>query len=99
MYFNEISGSEIEKNLDAYSIFDVRSREEYSLGHVNGAVNIPYDEVLDYLEEFKNTEKQIVLYCRTNNRSSYAGSLLVSAGISDFLIAPGVAYYNYKLTK
>ena len=74
MNFNEITGKQLEDNLESYMIYDVRTREEYKLGHVKNAINIPYDEVIDHIYEVKNQDKPIVLYCRTNNRSSYAAS-------------------------
>lgn len=99
MNFKEISGGELEKNLDSYTIYDVRSEEEYSQGHVKGAINIPHDEVIDHIDQIKNSPKSIVLYCRSNGRSSYAGRILMNEGIDDFIIAPGVALYNYNLVK
>ena len=99
MNFKEISGRDLENNLDSYIIYDVRSEEEYKDGHINRSINIPYDEVAANIDKFKNLDKPIVLYCRTNNRSFYAGSILQGAGIDDISIAPGVAYYDYKLTK
>ena len=55
---------------DAPVILDVRSPEEYSEGHIPGAINIPYDQVaanLDSLESFRTAE--IVVYCRTGRRA------------------------------
>lgn len=99
MNFKEISGKDLENNLNSYIIYDVRSKEEYKLGHIKGAINIPYDEVAANIDRFKNLDRPIVLHCRTNNRSFYAGSILQAAGIDDITIAPGVANYDYKLTK
>lgn len=99
MNFKEISGSDLENNLDSYVIYDVRSKEEYKLGHIKGAINIPHDEVAEHIDVFRNLDKPIVLHCRTNNRSFYAASILQGTGIDDITIAPGVAYYDYKLTK
>ena len=97
MFLKQISGKELEENLDAYRVYDVRSPEEYASGHIPGSINIPYDEVLDYFYEIKNSEKPIVIYCRTTKRSTYAASLLANAGIINITIAPGVSLYNYKL--
>lgn len=99
MNFKEISGKDLENNLNSYIIYDVRSKEEYKLGHIKGAINIPYDEVAANIDKFKNSDRPIVLHCRTNNRSFYAGSILQASGIDDITIAPGVANYDYKLTK
>ena len=98
MYFNEISGKNLEQNLDAYSIFDVRSREEYSWGHVKGAINIPYDEILSHLDEI-DRDADTVLYCRTNRRSEHAAKSLMAAGFENVAIAPGVDLYDYDLVQ
>ena len=41
MNFKEITGTDLENNLESYCIFDVRSTEEYKLSHIKGAINIP----------------------------------------------------------
>ena len=45
------------------TVVDVRPNEEYSAGHVPGAVNIPIDELELYLEKISKNQK-IVAYCR-----------------------------------
>ena len=68
---------------DAPVILDVRSPEEYSEGHIPGAINIPYDQVaanLDSLESFRTAE--IVVYCRTGRRAGVAENVLREAGFT-----------------
>lgn len=44
-------------------ILDVRPAEEYTAGHIPGAVCVPVDELLDRLAEFP-ADAEIVAYCR-----------------------------------
>lgn len=64
-------------------ILDVRSPEEYSAGHIPGAINVPYDQIgayLDSLEGFRGQE--VVVYCRTGRRAGIAEAALAEAGFT-----------------
>lgn len=98
MYIKEISGSDFEENLDYFTIIDVRSPEEYKNGHVKGAINIAYQEILDRRDEIDDSNP-IVLYCGSNRRSEFAATLLMQAGYKHVYIAPGVRLYDYNLIK
>lgn len=98
MYYKQIEGEVLEENLEYFNIIDVRSKEEFADGHIKNAINIPYDEVLERLEEIPQ-DKPIVMYCRTNNRSEFAATLLIQAGLSNIILAPGVAFYDYDFVK
>jgi len=50
------------KNKDTV-IFDVRPNKEYQQGHIQGAINIQPDEIVDKIQGL-NTDKTIVAYCR-----------------------------------
>ncbi len=67
-------------------IIDVRTPEEYSSGHVAGAINVPVESIM--AGDFgalagvpKDTPLR--LYCRSGARASYARQFLQSAGFSD----------------
>ena len=45
------------------TVLDVRPPEEYDAGHVSGAVNVPLDQLEQYLDELES-EQEIVAYCR-----------------------------------
>jgi rhodanese-related sulfurtransferase/DNA-binding transcriptional ArsR family regulator len=47
----------------AVTVLDVRPHEEYTAGHVPGAIGIPLDELADRLAELPD-DGQIVAYCR-----------------------------------
>lgn len=63
---------------------DARTAGEFSGGHVEGAVNIPYDvigEKIYALTTDKNAK--IHLYCRSGNRSGKALRVLQEMGYSN----------------
>ena len=65
-------------------LVDVRTPAEFSTGSVKGAVNIPLDKVQSQLSKFKN-KKNIVVFCRSGNRSSQAKSILEQNGYQNII--------------
>ena len=61
-----------------YVIVDVRTKEEYETSHIVGAINIPYDEINESINLDK--EKNIFVYCKSENRSSIAYNTLIGLG-------------------
>ena len=63
-------------------VVDVRTREEFSGGHVAGSVNIPLQEIPERLDELKAMNKTIILCCASGNRSGQAQRYLSQWGIA-----------------
>lgn len=61
-------------------ILDVRTIPEYRDGHLENAINIPVQELDDRLDEL-NKNDELLVYCRTGNRSSTAVDILKEAGL------------------
>lgn len=62
-------------------VLDVRTPAEYGEGHVPGAINIPHTEVAARIAELSDARsKDIVVYCRSGNRSRQALDALGEAG-------------------
>ncbi len=62
-------------------LVDVRSPEEFADGHIEGAVNIPVQELGQRLAELEDAkEKGVVVYCRSGKRSARAAEILAGAG-------------------
>lgn len=59
-------------------LLDVRSPQEFSGGHIEGAINIPVHQLAERIDEIPNAP--IVLYCRSGQRSGRAAALLTGAG-------------------
>lgn len=60
-------------------ILDVRTASEYEDGHIEGALNIPVQELSGRIDELSN-ENELLVYCRTGNRSTQAVDILQDAG-------------------
>lgn len=65
-------------------ILDVRTPEEYKEGHVPGAVNIPFDEVPNRLDDILkitvDKNAPIAVYCRSGRRAHKALTSLKKSG-------------------
>jgi len=60
-------------------LIDVRTPEEFNSGHIAGAINIPVQELSERLSEVPD-DKEIVVYCRSGNRSATASDILTNGG-------------------
>lgn len=63
-------------------LVDVRSPAEFAEGNVKGSVNIPLDQVQNQLAKF-NEKNNIIVFCRSGNRSSQAKSILEQNGFKN----------------
>lgn len=63
------------------TIIDVRTREEFSGGHVVGSVNIPLQELQLRMDELKSLKQPFVLCCASGGRSGIATQLLSQIGM------------------
>ena len=63
-------------------IIDVRTKEEYKEFHMDNAINIPYEKIIDTLETKNeiNKETPIIVYCKSGTRSNKAYISLINAG-------------------
>lgn len=62
-------------------LVDVRTRAEFAMGHVPGAVNIPLAEIDLAAKKLAKEGKPLVLYCQSGMRSSSAARVLRKAGL------------------
>ena len=69
-------------SVDAYSILiDVRTKEEWDSGFIEGATHIPLNNLASEINKYViNDKEEILLYCRSGNRSGKAKLLLESLG-------------------
>ena len=71
-------------------LVDVRSRDEFDQGHLEGAVLIPHDQIAARASELGDDKSRaIVLYCRSGNRSSQAKLALEKLGYTNVMNAGG----------
>ena len=71
-------------------IVDVRTDEEFQLGHLPGALHIPYDQMGARAGEIPGGQKQaMVLYCRSGRRSGIAKQTLEGLGYTNTINGGG----------
>jgi len=77
---------------DGALLVDVRTAEEFASGHLPGAINIPYGEIVQGIAALDvSASTEIVLYCRSGNRSGIATQSLGEAGFSNAMNAGAYA--------
>lgn len=68
-------------------IIDVRGRLEWELGHLDGAVLIPYDRIGEGIKAVTKSDKntRIYLYCRSGRRTAIAAEILRKSGYGNLV--------------
>lgn len=65
-------------------LIDVRTPSEFAAGSVKGAVNIPLHHMSTELSKL-NGKRNIVVFCRSGNRSGQAKSILEQNGFHNVI--------------
>lgn len=63
-------------------LVDVRTREEYEAGHVEGAMLLPYEQIEARAAEVGPREAPVVVYCASGRRSAIAAATLRRLGFT-----------------
>lgn len=79
-------------------IIDLRSKEDYMKGHIPSAVNIPYDNLKDELNNL-DKRKLLILYCDRGNISLMAARDLAKYGCRIKSMYGGIRAYHGRLEK
>lgn len=95
----QVHVSEVRKLVENKAcIIDVRSRGEFEMGHLIGAVNIPLGELRQRTSEIPR-DKPVYLHCRTSQRSYNAAMALKGRGFDNIINISGsflgISYYEY----
>lgn len=75
-------------------VLDVRTKSEFSSGHVKGSVNVPLDRLDEYVKKLKNKEQVLVTCCASGMRSGIAKGTLKSHGFQN--VHNGGSWMNLK---
>ncbi len=63
-------------------LLDVRTREEFESGHLDGAKLVPVQELEARWAEVGPVDKPVVVYCRSGRRSQNAAQILKAHGFT-----------------
>lgn len=78
-------------------LIDVRTKDEYKIGHIYGSNCIPLNDILNNpFSICENKDTPIILYCQKGYKSSAAAQALIDVGYSRIYTIPGIAQYQYN---
>ena len=77
-------------------LLDVRTAEEFELGFIPGATNIPLDNLRNQLDSLPKNKK-IIVYCAVGLRGHVASRILMQRGFSEVYNLSG-GYKTYELS-
>ena len=98
--FPNITVADIQKKINVKNnilLLDVRTVAEFDgpLGHIAGAVLIPIQEIEQRIDELnKHKEKEIIVICRSGNRSQTGTRILISHGFNAVNMVGGMKAWN-----
>ncbi|MBR5615728.1 MAG: rhodanese-like domain-containing protein [Clostridia bacterium] len=91
---------ELMDSEEGYIILDVRTQEEYDLGHIPGALLIPNEVIREQAEEQLTDKEQLILvYCRSGRRSKEAAQVLAELGYTNVKEFGGINDWPYQTTR
>ena len=93
---NSISVWDVD-NISNGIIIDIRNNYYYNIDHIDGAINIPYYNLLNNYSHYLNKYDNYYLYCDYGEQSSEIASRLTNFGYHVFSIDGG--YLEYKRIK
>ena len=85
---------------EGYILLDVRTKGEYEIGYIPGAINIPLSDIDEKIISFLPDKSQMSLvYCRSGNRSREASDKLSKLGYTNILEIGGINAWKGEIVK
>lgn len=81
-------------------VLDVRTPEEFAEGHIEGAENLPLQEIVNNNFAILDDKNEVILiYCRSGSRSAKAARLLAKANYQNINDFGGIIDWPYKIVR
>lgn len=78
LYWRELQTADLSK----VTLIDVRTPDEFALGALKGAINIPLDDMRERMKEISQ-DKPVYLYCGVGLRGYLASNILLQNGFKE----------------
>lgn len=79
-------------------VIDTRTAGEFAGGHIEGAINIPYDMIGNVIEKHEPEKSTtIIVYCHSGARSAAARKSLETAGYTHVINGGGLHHMQRAL--
>ena len=99
--FTRISMEEAKSMMeldDGHVIVDVRTAEEYTSGHIPGAICIPNETIYkDRPSALPDLDQVILVYCRSGNRSKRSARMLYEMGYTNVYEFGGIIDWDGEI--
>ena len=101
--FNRFARKDINEGVRSFResknaiLLDVRTKEEYASGHIEGSQNLPLDEIDRVDSIIKDKNAPLYVHCLSGGRSARAAAYLKSKGYRKVYDIGGIGSYRGKI--
>lgn len=67
-------------------IIDIQDKYNYQIFHLNGAINIPYDELMNNYRNYLNKNETYYIYCKSGKLSKRVSTVLNYLGYNVIML-------------
>ena len=96
-----VKANELNTNSRNWLLIDIRSENAYESGHINGAYNVPKEEIIDFLTEkqLASAYEKLIIICYSGQMAAYVTGVLRYAGIDNaYTLLHGMASWNSQFS-
>ena len=101
--YKKISAADAKARMDSGDeivVLDVRTKEEFDAGHIAGAILVPNETISNRQPELlPDLGAEILVYCRSGNRSAQAAKKLIAIGYTNVADFGGIIDWPYEVVK
>lgn len=99
--YHKITAEQAKERLDSGDeliLLDVRTQDEFNAGHIAGAILLPSETITetDQPDILPDLNAEILIYCRSGNRSAQAAKKLVAQGYTNVYDFGGIIDWPYE---
>ena len=81
-------------------ILDVRRPDEYAEGHIENAINVPNESIIDREPtELPDKDRLVLVHCRSGKRAKEAAQKLENMGYTNIKEFGGIIDWPYGIVK
>ena len=82
------------------TIVDVRTPAEFAGGHIQGAINVPNENIgSSAVPALPDLDATILVYCRSGSRSAQAARKLLAVGYTNVIDFGGIINWPYGVVR
>lgn len=99
--YHKITAEQAKERLDSGDeliLLDVRTQDEFNTGHIAGAILLPNETITETEQPdiLPDLNAEILIYCRSGNRSAQAAKKLVAQGYTNVYDFGGIIDWPYE---